>query len=115
MPVKSRSHKRCPAAGKAEFWTAHVKATGDLLDVGEEGILIRSEIETNRRRRVTVRFKVLGYPSVLETEGRLERVHLSTLAIMFLDKPAGLDELLRWLERGKVECFKPLVGEKSTQ
>ncbi len=115
MPVKSRSHKRCPAAGKAEFWTAHVKATGDLLDVGEEGILIRSEVELNRRRRVTVSFKVLGYPQVFETEGRLERVRLSTLAIMFLDKPAGLDELLRWLESGKVECFKPLAGEKPTQ
>lgn len=114
MPVKSWNHKRYHVAGKAEFWTAHVKATGDLLDVAEEGILIRSEIELNRRRRVMVRFKVLGYPRVLETEGRLERIHQSTLAIMFLDEPTGLEELLQWLESGQVDCFKPLVGEKPT-
>ncbi len=37
VPVKSRSHKRYHVAGKAEFWTAHVKATGDCSMLGKRG------------------------------------------------------------------------------
>ena len=99
MPVRRWNHKRYHVVGQAEFWTAFVKATGVLFGVGEEGILIRSPIDPHRRKRVTVRFNVLGYPRVFETEGKMERVQQSTLAIMFFDKPAGLNKLLRWLER----------------
>ena len=37
MTTERRRYKRYPAAGQAEFSTASMKATGELLDIAEGG------------------------------------------------------------------------------
>ncbi len=99
MPVGRRNHKRYPAAGQAEFWTASMKATGDLLDVAKGGVLIRSADVPSDGSGITVRFTVSGYSRMFEAEGWVVRDQPDSIAVMFFDEPAGLGGLLRWLER----------------
>ena len=99
MPTEGRRHKRYPVAGQAEFWTASMKATCDLLDVSKGGVLIRSADVPSGESGITVRFTVLGYSRMFEADGHVVRAQLDSIAVMFFDEPPGLDGLLRWLER----------------
>ena len=103
MPVERRSYKRYPAAGQAEFWSTTLKGAGELLDVAKGGVLIRSADVPSEESGITVLFTVSGYQRMFEAEGRVVRAQLDTIAVMFFDEPAGLEELLRWLERPQGE------------
>ena len=99
MPTERRRHTRYPAAGDATFLTASLMARGDLLDVAKGGALIHGAVVPSNGNGITVRFTVSGYPGKFEAEGKVVRDHPHMIAIIFLDEPAGLEELLRWLER----------------
>ena len=99
MTTERRRYKRYPAAGQAEFSTASMKATGELLDIAEGGVLIRSLVKPSDGIGATVRFAVSDYPRVFVADGQVVRVQMSTLVIKFFGKPPELDELLQWLER----------------
>ncbi len=99
MLVDERRHKRFSAEGEAEIRSEDMKATGDLLDVAKGGLLIGSGAKPSRGLEVATRFTVQNYPGVIEGGGKVVRVLLDTVAIMFVEAPTGLEEMLRWLER----------------
>lgn len=99
MHVERRRYKRYPAAGQVEFGTRFMTATGDLLDIGEGGVLIHSPIVPFPKRNITIRFAVPGYPLLSEAKGKVVHTQRHTQSVKFLRKPPGLKKLLRWLER----------------
>ena len=99
MPAERRRHKRYPVDGDATFLAASLMANGDLLDVAKGGALIHGAVVPSDGSWIAVHFVVSGYPWKFEAKGKVVRDHPYRIAIMFLDEPAGLEELLRWLER----------------
>ena len=99
VTIERHRYKRHPAVGHAEFWTESTKATGDLLDIAKGGALLRSEVQVSQAMEVTVRFTVQDYPEEFAVKGMVVRVQQDTLAVMFLEVPAGIEALLQWLEK----------------
>ena len=99
MLAEERRYQRFSAAGEAEIRSAVMKATGDLLDVAKGGVLIGSGAKPSRGLEVATRFTIQNYPEVIEGRGKVVRVLLDTVAIKFLEPPAGIEDLMQWLER----------------
>ena len=99
MAIDRRRYNRYPAGGHALFWTSSIAATGDLLNVGRGGILFHSPAELPHAGKIKVCFTLPGYPRVFEIQGKVVHVQRDIQAFMFLEKPPGLKNLLRWLER----------------
>ena len=99
MPIGRRGHERYLAVGEVEFWTASMRATGDLLDVAKGGVLFRSADVPSEESGITVRFTVSGYSRMFEAEGWVVRAHPDSIAVMYFDELPGLGELLQRLER----------------
>ena len=99
--TERRCYKRYCASGQAEFWSASVKSIGKLLDVAKGGVLVLmpNKVRLSHEEKLTVRFTVSDYPGVFEARGKVARIQLDILAVMFLEEPVGLENLLRWLDR----------------
>ncbi len=89
-----RKFVRYLVAGDVQFRSAAVEATGELLDIGTGGILVRSQTMLDKGTNLTAGFDVKGCTGTFAAKGRVVRTQFDVLAIMFLDPPAGLDELL---------------------
>ncbi len=100
MITDKRRHKRYRVSGRADFQAASADATGDLLDIGTGGILVRSPVIPPQGTNLTARFTVDGYAATFDCRGRVVRAQMDVLAVMFLEEPKGLAELLQWLEKG---------------
>ncbi len=100
MLAEGQRYQRFTAAGEMEIRSAVMKATGDLLDVAKGGVLIGSGAKPSRGLEVATRITVQNYSGVIEGRGKVVRVLLDTVAIMSLEPPAGIEELLQWLESG---------------
>ncbi len=92
-------HKRYRVSGPAEFQAGSVTATGELLDVGTGGILLRSDVNPSQGTHLQAQFAVAGYHGTFNARGRVVRTQLGVVAVMFLDQPDGLQPLLDWLEQ----------------
>lgn len=99
MGIERRQHKRYSVSGQAEFQAGSVNARGELLDVGSGGVLVRSDVLPSDRSNLLIHFSIAGYPGVFDAKGRVVRTHLGVLAVMFLEPPAVLPDLLAWLEK----------------
>ena len=97
--MEKRRYKRYRVSGQAEFRFGGVRATGELLDIGNGGVLMRSEEIPAQQTSLAFSFAVEGYPKALQAQGRVVYTQLNTLAVMFLGKVEGLEELLRALEQ----------------
>ncbi len=99
--TERRRYKRYCASGQADFWTALVMSVGKLLDVAKEGVLVLmpNTVRLSHEEKLTVRFTVSEYSGVFEARGKVARIQLDTLAVIFLEEPVGLENLLRWLDR----------------
>jgi len=94
-----RVHKRYRVSGPAEFQAGPITATGELLDVGTGGILLRSDVSPSQGTNLQAQFAVADYPGTFKARGRVVRTQLGVVAVMFLDQPDGLQPLLDWLEQ----------------
>ena len=98
MPNERRCHKRYPVSGKIVFQTESQEATGELVDIAQGGICIRSEVKPLEGEELTVRFTVQEHIGVFEIRGLVVRVQSNSWAMMFLEEPVKLEMLLRSLE-----------------
>ena len=98
MGVERRQNKRYRVTGRAEFQADSARETGELVDIGSGGLLVRSQLIPDKGTNVWVQFTVAGYPGAFESRGRVVRSQLDVLAVMFLEPPAELERLLAWLE-----------------
>lgn len=98
MGAERRRYKRYSVTGESEFWTESAKTSTQLLDVGHGGVLLRSEVVPAQGTQLGVRFAVDGYPERFEARGRVVRTQMDIVAVMFPEEPAGLRQMLIWLD-----------------
>ena len=99
-PQDERRHgRRYLASGHAVFRAGALEATAAVVNIGQLGILIRSETIPSAEANVSIHFTVYGYPIQLKAEGFVAGINFNLIAIKFLHEPSGLTALLEWLRR----------------
>ncbi len=98
MTTDRRRCKRYLVRGAAKFLRAPVEFAGELLNIGKEGSLIRSDAQLPPGANLTLRFTIEGYPEVLEAKGGVVHTRQGMLGFMFLQEPAEVERLMSWLE-----------------
>ena len=99
MSTTSGYYKRYPVSGKILFQMGPMKITGKLVDISKGGALIHSKVKPFEGEEFTVLLEVQDYARVFNVRGMAIRIQSDSWSMMFLEEPAGLVELLRWLER----------------
>jgi len=99
VSTTSEYYKRYPVSGRMLFQMDSMEVTGKLVDISRGGALIRSKVQPFEGEELTALLEVQDYPRVLEIRGMAMRVQSYSWSMMFLEEPAGLAELLQWLER----------------
>ena len=107
VSIDRRRYKRYPVSGRAKFQAGITEGDGDVLDIGSGGILIRSPVGLSQGTELKTLFTIQGYASEFSTSGRMVRAQLGVLAVMFLQEPVGLWELLKWLETAEGSQANP--------
>ncbi len=109
LPAIKQNYKRYPVAGRVQFHTESMEATGELIDIGKWGAQFRSEIKPNEREEITARLKIHDYPRVFEVRGVVVRVQSDLWAMMFLEAPVGWAKLRQVLdERTEKQVASPI-------
>lgn len=99
--VERRRFTRHRVSGQAEIRFDGTQVTGVLLDIGSGGVLIGSDQVPAQGSGLAVSFHVDGYPKGIEAQGRVVRTQMNVLAVVFSHAPAGIEELLAWLEKAQ--------------
>lgn len=100
VTTERRQHRRYLISGKAIMDTSLGRASGELVDVGQGGLLLFSDVTPPKGTGVAVYFIVQGYPLQVEANGKVVRSEAGTVGINFTDEPPELEEVLLWLEAG---------------
>ncbi|MCZ6491383.1 MAG: PilZ domain-containing protein, partial [Acidobacteria bacterium] len=74
MDLEKRIYKRYPVSGRILIQTQSMEAPGELVDIGQWGAHIRTEIKPDQGEELTARMEVHDYPGVLEVRGMVVRV-----------------------------------------
>ena len=96
-----RQHKRFAVKGLLRMQTsAGVSAQGscEVLNVSGGGVLFLTKSPPIAGTNIEVRFTIEGYNGEIQAKGRVVREDSNLAAIVFTGKPAGIDELIHWLE-----------------
>src|SRR5690348_8072545 len=99
MSIEHRKYKRYPVGGTARFRGPSGESTGEVLDVGTGGILVRCDLIPPSLANLAIDFTIDAYRRMFVANGRVLRTQLDVMAIMFLEEVEGLTELLSWLDQ----------------
>ena len=99
IPSERRRYRRYIVRGQVKFRTDSAEVSGDLVNVGPGGMLLRSDIVLSEGKEITIHAMVFGYPTAIEVFGRVASAKDGLMSIQFLKEPIGLFELVRWLAR----------------
>ena len=94
----TRCHKRYIVKGSVAFQGPGGESRGALLNVGQGGILARTNATHEEGATLTLHFHVAGYPETFATRGQVVGTKGTLLAIKFLAEPEGITFLLDWLD-----------------
>ena len=99
---KRRSSVRYIIGGQVIFHTGSPDSCGDLVNLGQHGMLVRTHVQVPAGTEFRIGLTVEGYPTSLQGDGRVVGARQDLLAIRFLREPAGLIQLLQWLAQENV-------------
>jgi hypothetical protein len=102
-----RRGRRYIVKGEVRILSGAEEVPGALVNLGQLGMLVRSEVIPPVGTAVTVRFGVSGYPAAFQTEGYAVGSNGDLMAIKFSEEPRGSRELLLWLERENYQWTGP--------
>ena len=94
-----RLGRRYLTEGHAEFRAGALEATAAVVNIGQLGILVRSDTFPAAGAIVSIHFTVYGYPIQFKAEGLVAWINFNLMAIKFIHEPHGLTTLLEWLRR----------------
>ena len=97
-----RLYRRYIVQGVVELRGDSGKASGELVNIGQGGMLIRVSLALPPGSKVTVHAALLGYSHALKASGQVAGVRDGLLAVQLIEEPNGLYELLLWLARENV-------------
>ena len=92
-----RLHRRYIVLGSAELHTASGQLTGELVNISQRGVLVRTSTGLPQESNLTIHLAVPGYPHVVVVSGRVAGAQDGQCAIQFGGDAASLRELLVWL------------------
>jgi hypothetical protein len=84
-----------PHTGSPEF-------CGELVNVGQRGILVRTNMRAPEGTDFQLSFRVEGYPDAFQARGEVAGYRRDLLAVKFLTEPAGMAQLLQWLSQENI-------------
>ena len=99
---KRRASVRYIIGGQVIFHTGSPDSCGDLVNLGQHGMLVRTQVQVPAGTEFRIGLTVEGYPTSLQGDGRVVGARQDLLAIRFLREPAGLIQLLQWLAQENV-------------
>ena len=88
--------------GQVIFHTGSPDSCGDLVNLGQHGMLVRTQVQVPAGTEFRIGLTVEGYPTSLQGDGRVVGARQDLVAIRFLREPAGLIQLLQWLAQENV-------------
>ena len=99
MKSEKRRYKRYVVSGQVEIRTEVDEAVGELVHIGRRGILIRSHFIPPLRTDLSIHFTVQRYGETFRAGGLLVGNEKGMIAVSFSVEPAGMEELLQWLDK----------------
>lgn len=99
MKSEKRRYKRYVVSGQVEIRTEVDEAVGELVHIGRRGILIRSHFIPPLRTDLSIHFTVQRYGETFRAGGRVVGNDKDMIAVSFSVEPAGMEELLQWLDK----------------
>lgn len=99
-----RLHRRYMVRGQAVLRTLpgssseKVDEVDEIVNVGGGGLVVLSETPPRAGTELEIHFTIRGYQSEIRAKGRVIRTEIGLAAISFLEPPAGIQELVNWLE-----------------
>jgi hypothetical protein len=97
-PLVARRYRRYIVDGSAAVQGPLGESRGALLNVGQGGILVRTDVPQAQGMDLTIQFHLYSYPETFASRGQIVGIKDSMLAIKFLEEPQGLRLLLAWLQ-----------------
>ena len=99
---RRRASLRYIIGGQVIFHTGSPDSCGDLVNLGQHGMLVRTQVQVPEGTEFRIGLTVEGYPTSLQGEGRVVGARQGLLAIRFLREPDGMILLLQWLSQENV-------------
>jgi hypothetical protein len=93
----TRRCKRYIVNGSAVLEGPGGESRGLLLNVGQGGILVRTNAAHEEGSNLTLYFHVSGYPETFAGHGQVVGTKGILSAIKFMEEPEGIKFLLAWL------------------
>ena len=97
--AERRRSVRYIVGGDVILHTGSPESSGVLVNIGQHGMLVRSNVLVPEGTKLPVRFSVDEYPAEFQGRSQVVRARSDLLAMQFLEEPQELLQLLRWLER----------------
>lgn len=101
IPERWRS-VRYIVSGQVIFYTGSPDSCGDLVNLGQYGMLVRTNVCVPAGTRFRIGITVDGYPVPFQGDSQVVGTGSDLLAMKFLGEMAELAQLLQWLDRENV-------------
>jgi len=98
-PMERRKHRRYILRGRVQFRIDSLEVWAELVNFGQGGMLIQTRFPAPEKIPINYRVLAFGYPDSCDVSGKVVGGQGSLLAIQFLERTAGAQQLLSWLDR----------------
>ena len=95
--TERRKHRRFIVSGRVRLVRGFDTALGSLVNLGEGGILVRSQVPYPEGANATCQVSPRGCPIEFEIEGQVVGVKDELMAVRFLEERSEVSLCLRWL------------------
>ena len=99
---KRRAGVRYIIGGQVIFHTGSPDSSGELVNLGQYGMLVRTQVQVPAGTDLRIGLAVEGYPHALQGDARVVGARQDLLAVKFLRELPGIIQLLGWLSRENV-------------
>jgi hypothetical protein len=100
--LRRRAGVRYIVVGEVIFHTGSPDSCGELVNIGQRGILVRTNLQAPQGAEFRMGVTVDGYPQPLQARAEVVGSHENLLALKFVTEPAEMTQLLHWLLRENV-------------
>ena len=97
-----RRNVRYIVGGQVILCTGSPDSSGNLVNLGQYGILVRTNVRVPAGTQFRIGFTVDGYDTPFRCESQVVGIHSDLLAVKFLGEMAELAPLLQWLDQENV-------------
>lgn len=95
--AERRKHRRFIVSGRVRFATGFDSVLANLVNLGQGGILIRSQVTYPEGTKATFHVSPHGCPYKLEVEGQVVGAKDGLMAVQFLEERPEISDCIQWL------------------